>query len=65
MSLKYEVRGWGAHDLVEADDELLHAEGVGEERVLARLAVGRNARLELAGGGRHHQDPEIRLRERS
>mmetsp|Transcript_62928 Transcript_62928/g.130795 ORF Transcript_62928/g.130795 Transcript_62928/m.130795 type:complete len:242 (+) Transcript_62928:693-1418(+) len=47
--------------LVEADDELTHAECVGEEGMLARLSVGGDPRFELARRGGHHQDADVRL----
>ena len=51
----------GVH-LVDADDELLNAEGVGEEGVLAGLAVLGDAGLELASAGGDDEDAAIGLR---
>jgi hypothetical protein len=44
------------HNLVDADNELLDTEGVGEQGVLTGLAVGRDTSLELtsAGGDDEH-----------
>ena len=50
------VGGLGGVHLVDADDELLDAEGVGEESMLAGLAVLGDTGLELtdAGGDDEH-----------
>ena len=50
----------GVH-LVDADDELLDAEGVGEQGVLAGLAVLGDAGLELTSTSRNDQDTAIGL----
>lgn len=57
------VVGWlGGVHLVDPDDELLDAQREGEQRVLARLPVLADARLELARARRHDQHRAVRLR---
>ena len=48
--------------LVARDDHLLHAEGEGEQRVLAGLALLGEARLELANAGGNDEDGGVGLR---
>lgn len=50
----------GVH-LVDADDELLDAQGEGEQGVLARLPVLTDARLELARARGHDQYSAVSL----
>ena len=56
------VGGLGGVHLVDAHDELLDPEGVGEEGVLAGLAVLGDAGLELAGAGGDDEDAAVGLR---
>ena len=48
--------------LVDDHDELLHAEGLGEQRVLPRLAAALVASLEFAFSGRYDEDADVGLR---
>mmetsp|Transcript_27789 Transcript_27789/g.88213 ORF Transcript_27789/g.88213 Transcript_27789/m.88213 type:complete len:440 (+) Transcript_27789:3276-4595(+) len=51
----------GGVDLVHADDHLLHAEGVGEESVLAGLAILGDTGLELTSAGGDDEEGDIGL----
>ena len=54
--------GWlGGVHLVDANNELLDAEGVGEQGVLTGLAVLGDAGLELTSTSRNDQDTAIGL----
>ena len=55
-----EVDGRVVH-LVDGDDEDAHAERLGEQRVLARLAAAVEARLELALARRDDEDADVGL----
>merc|ERR1719220_314908 len=56
------VGGLGGVHLVDAHDELLDPEGVGEEGELAGLAVLGDAGLELTGAGGDDEDAAVGLR---
>jgi hypothetical protein len=51
--------------LVESDNHLPHAQSVGEESVLSRLSVRRDAGLEFTRGRRNHKDCNVRLERKS
>lgn len=50
----------GVH-LIDAHDQLLHSQSVGQEGVLAGLSVLGDARLKLAHAGRHDQHGTVCL----
>ncbi|TNN38083.1 hypothetical protein EYF80_051751 [Liparis tanakae] len=58
----FAVRGLGGVHLVDSDDELLHAEGVGQQRVLAGLAVLGDAGLELTNTASNDQHGAVSLK---
>ena len=55
------VWGLGGVHLVDTDDELLHAQGVGEESVLTGLAVLGDTGFEFTSTGSDDQDTAISL----
>lgn len=52
----------GVVHLVDANDELLHTQGVGKQRMLTGLAILRNTSLKLAGTSSNNQHSTVSLK---
>lgn len=52
----------GVVHLVDTNDELLHTQGVGKQRMLTSLAILRNTSLKLAGTSSNNQHSTVSLK---
>ena len=57
----FAVGRFGVVDLIDANNQLLDAERVGQERMFTRLSVLRDARLKLASARGHDQHGAVSL----